>query len=105
MARKLTERQSQVLETIKVLTSQLGMPPTLAEITEAFPVQMTQTAIRDHTKALIKKGYVVDDPGKPRSLRAKTLAIAEADIPILSVGKGDYCHFTGGKLTAITRPI
>ena len=103
--RKLTKRQIQVYETIKQLCKELGFPPTLAEITEAFPVRMSITAIKDHVSALIRKGFVAHDPTKPRSLRPKMLAIAQADIPDISVVRGDYCHLTGGKLTAITRSL
>lgn len=105
LTRKLTKRQSEVYETLKQLCEALGYPPTIAEITEVFPVQMSRTAIRDHVKALIRKGFVVHDPAKPRSLRPVTLARATADIPALCIQKDDYCHFVGGKLTAITRSI
>lgn len=36
---------------------------------------------------------------------ALIIFIAEADLPELAIEKGDYCHFTGGKLTAITRSL
>lgn len=103
--RKLTNRQSEVYETLKQLFNVLGYPPTVEEIRDSFPVQMSKTAIRDHVKALIRKGFVVHDSTKPRSLRPVTLARATADIPELCIKKGDYCHFVGGKLTAMTRRI
>ena len=103
--RQLTTRQSEVYELIKQLFEKKGFPPTIAEITSSFHVRMSVTAINDHVKSLVRKGFVEQDPTKPRSIRPKTLAIAEADLPELSIEKGDYCHFTGGKLTAITRSL
>ena len=103
--RQLTTRQSEVYELIKRLCETMDFPPTITEITENFHIRMSKTAINDHVKALVRKGFVVRNPTKPRSIRPKTLAIAEADLPELAIEKGDYCHFTGGKLTAITRSL
>ena len=105
MRRKLTKRQSEVYALIKQLFMEKGYPPTVAEITDNFHVGMSLTAIRDHTKALIRKGYVEHAPAKPRSLRPKTLAIATTDMTDLAIKKGDYCHITGNKITAITRKL
>lgn len=63
----LTLRQVQILHYIRWASAINGFPPTFAEIADAF--NLKSSTIFSHVQSLIKKGFLVKDPGKVRSLR------------------------------------
>ncbi|MCI1899275.1 MAG: SOS-response repressor and protease LexA [Enterobacter sp.] len=63
----LTNRQSEVLNTIKDYQSRLGFPPTVKELAELIGVS-SPNAAAEHVKALKKKGYISIAPGAARGI-------------------------------------
>lgn len=63
----LTNRQSEVLSTIKDYQSRLGFPPTVKELAELIGVS-SPNAAAEHVKALKKKGYISIAPGAARGI-------------------------------------
>lgn len=66
--KKLTERQSLVLDFIIKSIDSRGYPPTIREIGEHMSIRSTN-GVNDHLKALERKGYLVRDQSKSRALR------------------------------------
>ncbi len=66
--RPLTPRQSQIFDLIKEKISDIGMPPTRAEIADFFGFKSANAA-EEHLKALAKKGYIEMLPGTSRGIR------------------------------------
>jgi len=66
--RPLTPRQSQIFDLIKEKISDIGMPPTRAEIANFFGFKSANAA-EEHLKALAKKGYIEMLPGTSRGIR------------------------------------
>jgi SOS-response transcriptional repressor LexA len=64
----LTEQQGRVLGFVEDHIRRHGYPPTLREIGEAVGLANVN-AVRGHLDALQRKGYVVKDPDKARSIR------------------------------------
>ena len=64
----LTEQQGRVLGFVEDHVRRCGYPPTLREIGEAVGLANVN-AVRGHLEALQRKGYVVKDPDKARSIR------------------------------------
>lgn len=64
----LTERQAEMLQTIRDFTASHGYPPTVRELGAAAG-GITNNAIQGHIKALIRKGHLTQTPGLSRSLR------------------------------------
>ncbi len=64
----LTARQRTVLEFIRDSIRRRGYPPTLREIGRALGIRSTN-GVRDHVRALERKGYLVRDGVKSRALR------------------------------------
>ena len=89
--------------------SEHGYPPAYREIGTAFGY--TGRGAYNHIRALVKKGYIEYQEGRPRTLKVvqaedKTRIIrVKADIPACSIKKGDYVHVEGGKVVGITRNI
>ncbi len=54
---RLTRRQRDILEYIEEMITQVGKSPTLREIGKQFDISSTN-GVRDHLKALMKKGYI-----------------------------------------------
>ncbi len=65
---KLTQRQSQVLELIRQIIDETGLPPTRAEIAELLGFKSANAA-EDHIKALAKKGAIEVVAGASRGIR------------------------------------
>ncbi|MDR2597254.1 MAG: hypothetical protein LBC76_08050 [Treponema sp.] len=63
---ELTDRQAEVLDFIASFTKRHSYPPTIREIGEHF--QMSSKAAYDHVTVLKRKGFVVSDSGKARTL-------------------------------------
>jgi repressor LexA len=64
----LTDRQHQVLEFIQDRIRAWGYPPTIREIGEHLGIKSTN-GVADHLKALKRKGYLVQEDMKSRTLR------------------------------------
>jgi len=64
----LTDRQSEICEFIDHCSQSQGMSPTLQEIADRFGFA-GPTGVRDHVRALEKKGAIRRERGKARSLR------------------------------------
>jgi repressor LexA len=85
MVAKLTARQAEILEFLKDYYTEYQICPTQSEMAQAFSVNVT--AIKDHLKALDKKGYIELNPGKARSI--KVLGQNEDELPLIgSVAAG-----------------
>jgi repressor LexA len=66
--RPLTARQAEILEFIRNEIEARGLPPTVAEIAAGMGVKSTN-GIRDHLKALARKGAIELIPGASRGIR------------------------------------
>ncbi len=76
---KLSNRQQDILDFIKVEVKQKGYPPSVREIGEAVGLASSST-VHGHLARLEKKGYIRRDPTKPRAI--EVLGLDEAiDIP------------------------
>ena len=80
---KLTKKQTNILNFIKDFILKNGYPPTIREIGDQFGVYIR--AAQDHLKALEKKGYIVREKGKTRSIcllpRLQTSSLSQ--LPVL----------------------
>ena len=65
---KLTARQQQVLDIIKLSISNTGFPPTRAEIAKQLGFR-SPNAAEEHLKALARKGAIEMMPGASRGIR------------------------------------
>jgi len=65
---KLTARQQQVLDLIKQVIDDTGMPPTRAEIAKELGFRSANAA-EEHLKALARKGAIEMVPGASRGIR------------------------------------
>ena len=65
---ELTDRQQAILDFVTERVESQGLPPTWAEIAEAFGFSQTRSA-RKHLQALEAKGYLSLLPGKARGIR------------------------------------
>lgn len=63
----LKEREQKILDYMRAEIKQKGYPPTVREICSALNIKSTSTAHKD-IDSLVKKGYIVKDPSKPRAL-------------------------------------
>lgn len=68
----LKEREEKILNYMKSEIRQKGYPPTVREICGALGIKSTSTAHKDIDN-LVKKGYIVKDPSKPRALMVKDM--------------------------------
>jgi repressor LexA len=62
----LTDRQAEVLDFIDSFTKRHSYAPTIREVGEHF--KMSGKSAYDHITALKRKGFVVSDSGKARTL-------------------------------------
>lgn len=63
----LKERERRMLAYMKEEIRKKGYPPTVREICAALNIKSTSTAHKD-IESLVKQGYIVKDPSKPRAL-------------------------------------
>jgi repressor LexA len=70
MAIKLTPRQQEILDLIRVQIARTGFPPTRAEIAKELGFKSANAA-EDHLKALAKKGAIELTAGASRGIRLK----------------------------------
>ena len=66
--KRLTKRQSLVLDFIRESIEERGYPPTIREIGERLKIKSTN-GVNDHLKALERKGYITREDMKSRALR------------------------------------
>lgn len=64
---KLKDRQQQILKYMKDEIRVKGYPPTVREICSALGIKSTSTVHKD-IETLVKQGYIIKDPSKPRAL-------------------------------------
>jgi repressor LexA len=74
---ELTPRQSEILEMIRDHFSETGMPPTRAEIAEAFGFS-SPNAAEEHLRTLARKGVIELLPGASRGIR-----LVDAGLPVV----------------------
>src|SRR5579871_4570008 len=91
----LTEKQSKILQYVEA-QMQAGLSPTIREVARHFRFKSNNSAV-GHIQALVKKGFLLADEGKARSLRlVKSLSTinrpSTAEIPLfgsIPAGFGD----------------
>ena len=66
----LKEREKKILEYMKEEIRTKGYPPTVREICSALGIKSTSTTHKD-IESLVRQGYLVKDPSKPRALLVK----------------------------------
>lgn len=84
--RPLTPRQSQIFDLIKEKISDVGMPPTRAEIADFFGFKSANAA-EEHLKALAKKGYIEMLPGTSRGIRLAVQFQEHEDLGLPLIGR------------------
>ncbi len=67
LTQPLTSKQKAILKYIHSCTKSRSLPPTIREIAEKFSLSSTAT-VRDHLKALVKKGYLKIQENKSRGI-------------------------------------
>lgn len=79
----LKDREQKILNYMKEEIKTKGYPPTVREICSALNIKSTSTAHKD-IENLVKQGYLVKDPSKPRALMVvdPTGAQTDAKAPI-----------------------
>ena len=63
----LKEREQRILDYMKEEIRTKGYPPTVREICAALGIKSTSTTHKD-IESLVRQGYLVKDPSKPRAL-------------------------------------
>lgn len=63
----LKEREQRILDYMKEEIKTKGYPPTVREIGAALGIKSTSTTHKD-IESLVRQGYLVKDPSKPRAL-------------------------------------
>ena len=63
----LKEREQRILDYMKGEIRTKGYPPTVREICAALGIKSTSTVHKD-IENLVRQGYLVKDPSKPRAL-------------------------------------
>lgn len=77
----ITDRQQAILDFLSARIAQDGVPPSLAEIAQAFGFSQARSA-QDHLRALEAKGLIELKPGKARGIRLLGVS-AEAGLPLV----------------------
>lgn len=78
----LTKRQRQVLSFVERSIDEWGYPPTMREIGLHMGIRSTN-GVNDHLKALERKGYVVREDLKSRTLRPVAPRSRTQDVPLV----------------------
>jgi repressor LexA len=74
--RDLSQRQSEVLELIKVIVANRGYPPSVREIGERLGLRSPST-VHSHLSSLVAGGFIRRDPTKPRAIEVVDLGTSE----------------------------
>lgn len=64
---KITKKQSEILDFMKLEIINKGYPPSVREICEAVNLKST-SSVHSHLETLEKNGYIRRDPTKPRAI-------------------------------------
>ena len=64
---KISTKQSEILDYIKLQILKRGFPPSVREICEAVDLKST-SSVHSHLETLEKNGYIRRDPTKPRAI-------------------------------------
>lgn len=91
--KRLTARQREILDFIEQYISENGYAPTLKEIGKAFG--FSQGTANNHRNALLRKGWIIIDDAKPRSIRLTPISRmfsiqALSALTHFGIEKGDY---------------
>ena len=78
----LTRRQQQILLWIQEQIAKHGLPPTRAELQEAFHCR-SPNAAESHVRTLARKGYLVLQEGRARGIRLVSELIEESGLPLI----------------------
>lgn len=78
----LTKRQRQVLTFVERSIEERGYPPTMREIGQHMGIRSTN-GVNDHLKALERKGYIVREDLKSRTLRPVSSSSRTRDVPVV----------------------
>jgi repressor LexA len=84
----LTSRQTEILAALKEYQHQHGYPPSLRELADHF--QVYPNTIRDHLRALARKGFLIREPNRSRGLSVPPSASPLRTVPLygaISAGK------------------
>ncbi len=65
--KKISAKQTEILEYIKTRILKQGFPPSVRDICEAVHLKST-SSVHSHLETLEKKGYIRRDPAKPRAI-------------------------------------
>ena len=82
MQDRLTARQRQVLDLVREIIEESGMPPTRAEIAGALGFRSANAA-EEHLRALARKGAIELVPGASRGIRLKEAPREPAGLPLV----------------------
>jgi repressor LexA len=82
MRDKLTTRQRQVLDLVREIIEESGMPPTRAEIATALGFRSANAA-EEHLRALARKGAIELVPGASRGIRLRESPREPAGLPLV----------------------
>jgi repressor LexA len=82
MQNRLTARQRQVLDLVREIIEETGMPPTRAEIARQLGFRSANAA-EEHLRALARKGAIELVPGASRGIRLKETARRAAGLPLV----------------------
>lgn len=74
----LTDRQQAILDFVRGRIEADGLPPTWAEIAQAFGFRQTRAA-QKHLQAIAARGYLTLLPGKARGIRLSKSGLPEAN--------------------------
>ncbi|WP_332697156.1 transcriptional repressor LexA [Halalkalibacter lacteus] len=77
---KLSKRQLEILDFIKVEVKKKGYPPSVREIGEAVGLASSST-VHGHLSRLEKKGFIRRDPTKPRAIEVLNLENEAVSLP------------------------
>ncbi len=64
---KITKKQQEILDYMKLCIKEKGYPPAVREICEAVNLKST-SSVHAHLETLEKNGYIRKDPTKPRAI-------------------------------------
>ncbi|WP_308388456.1 transcriptional repressor LexA [Acidithiobacillus sp. AMEEHan] len=78
----LTRRQQQILQWIQEQIAKHGLPPTRAELQEAFRFH-SPNAAESHLRTLARKGYLVLQEGRARGIRLVSELVEESGLPLI----------------------
>ena len=105
--KKLTQRQKQVLDTLKILIADKGYPPSVRELGAALDI--SEKAAYDYLNVLERKKKItwkssIEGKRSPRGIKIlPDLFRAKQDIPKAGIKKDDYVHCVNSEIQAITR--